>query len=416
MEETVLGRRDVQRVSADYIDAAAFLVSTHKNSLGQLSNPRDRRLLAAARNSLSDQLLAIHTLLNERNIEFDPQYLTTPFEMCGRAFVHTLSIIERSIESHQLKRHTSVLLDCLRATRSVVVQDVLFAVAVGESGDRGVDTRSILDAHLLRSTNIYDRIEYFVRRIKVAKVLFDDALQLLELDRSAKQVETIKRTIVFEPEYKQAGIQILSFFSDVVARKYPDMNVRVSIQQTGNLVTLLVETPGGEVEKIEHELNQYGLVVAGVTPPEKYFTNATDILQLKHKLEMAQLEIRHTSQLLQGERHAFSSRIGSLENEVRFLQKFLDKTQYENEQTAATLRTLAVRQTDEVRKALDRIAMLLSSDGEIQQQKLQEEVIALATKSPTVIGVLIELFVKGSIQGAAGNYLYTALQALNKIV
>ena len=43
----------------------------------------------------------------------------------------------------------------------------------------------------------------------------------------------IKRSITFPPEFKEAGVAILSYFSHVLAVKYPDTNVGVTIEKLG---------------------------------------------------------------------------------------------------------------------------------------------------------------------------------------
>src|SRR5262249_18064385 len=63
------------------------------------------------------------------------------------------------------------------------------------------------------------------------------------LKHSAREdLPAIERAIEFPPEYKQAGIGILSYFSEVLAKKYPNEDIRVSILQAGNKVTLRIET------------------------------------------------------------------------------------------------------------------------------------------------------------------------------
>ena len=85
---------------------------------------------------------------------------------------------------------------------------------------------------------------------------------------------SFERSIEFEPEVRQAGISILSFFAEVVENEYSGQSVKAGIMQNGNAVTLRVETPEGELLKeVEKMLNQYGLAVMGKAPIDTVSSN-----------------------------------------------------------------------------------------------------------------------------------------------
>jgi len=86
-------------------------------------------------------------------------------------------------------------------------------------------------------------------------------LEKLVLSSANEDSEFIMREIAFEPQHRQAGISILSYFSRVVENRYPDINVKVRIEQDNDLIRLVIETPTGEKEVIEKLLGSYGEVV-----------------------------------------------------------------------------------------------------------------------------------------------------------
>ena len=121
----------------------------------------------------------------------------------------------------------------------------------------------------------------WVQRIYAARELLREAVKL-DSDDLKSTIQSFTRTIVFEPQYRQAGISVLSYFGEVLQSKYPDTEVLVRIEQTGSTVTLIVESAAGEIERIERELNQYGLVVEGRLPPSALLPDPIDAMRLQH--------------------------------------------------------------------------------------------------------------------------------------
>src|ERR1043165_5419012 len=165
-------------------------------------------------------------------------------------------------------------------------------------------------------------------RTGVIKRLIADAVATLGLDLNTRRHAEIRRSISFPPALKQAAISVLSYFGEIVQHRYPDMDVGVTIEQARDRVTLIVTTPHGTEERIERELDSYGQVVTGETTPEIYLGNTHAAAALRHKLEIAALELRQTKQLMDSERMQYGARIGALEADVRFLRNLLERTAY----------------------------------------------------------------------------------------
>jgi hypothetical protein len=142
---------------------------------------------------------------------------------------------------------------------------------------------------------------------------------LLARESNVNVASVLERSIVFPPEYKQAGVAILSYFSEVVAKKYPNEDVQISILQNGNNVTLRVETREGKIEKIEKTLEQYGLVVTGKMAIDKFTDDRELIRDLKTRLEVTSLELRLRQESHLELKSGYEKRIGSLEEQVQGL-------------------------------------------------------------------------------------------------
>jgi transcriptional regulator with XRE-family HTH domain len=108
----------------------------------------------------------------------------------------------------------------------------------------------------------------------------------------------VERSIEFPPEYWEAGTSILSYFSRVLRVKYPSQKIKVRIEQEDLRLRMIIDTPTGEKEKIEKTLEEYGLVVTGKILPESFLSDPFEAMALKNKLEIADLELRQTRQLL----------------------------------------------------------------------------------------------------------------------
>ncbi|MCP4402814.1 MAG: hypothetical protein GY801_36615 [bacterium] len=110
--------------------------------------------------------------------------------------------------------------------------------------------------------------------------------------------DTIIHSIEFPPEYKEAGISILSYFSTILNQKYVDIKVKVQIIQDGLKVKMIIETEEGACEQIEKTLEEYGLVVRGHMRPYEFLSDPSQIWELKNQLKLAQSQIESKQELL----------------------------------------------------------------------------------------------------------------------
>ena len=247
-------------------------------------------------------------------------------------------------------------------------------------------------------------------RVLLVETLIRMGAMEARIDAEAQATE-IRRSISFPPAQKQAAIGVLSYFGEVVARRYPDINVGVTIEQTRERVTLIVQTPQGTEERIEQELESYGRVVTGELSPEAYLNDATAAMALRHKLEIAALEVRQTKQLLESERLQFGARITTLEDHVHFLRTLLSREHNDVHMLAAAIRSVVDAVDPVARAALQRFIQTIESEAAVSKEAT-DEFIEAARKDRSIISLLQELLLKGAVQGAAGNYLFNFLQAV----
>lgn len=258
----------------------------------------------------------------------------------------------------------------------------------------------------------YDQIHMYIARIIIARNILVNIAELLSIKLS-KSSEKIIRSINFPPELKQACIGILSYFSHVLSVKYPEQDVGVKIEQLGNKVILIVDTPEGEKERIEKDLSDYGLVVIGELAPEQFLRDPFEVLRLKQKLEIAALELRQTKELLYNERGHFNSRIESLEEEARNLWRLLDAQQHDKNELISIFKNLYLYANESSRKNLETLIAAVERESiERDKKEIKEIIESIKANDKGLWAYFEELIIKGAIQGTAGNVLYAFLQSI----
>jgi hypothetical protein len=157
----------------------------------------------------------------------------------------------------------------------------------------------------------------------IAIIFFSQEKELFVVDEipTIQQQSAVERSIEFEPEYYQAGVGILSYFGEVLRQNYPNVNAKVRIEQDGNIVRMHVESPTGDIEIVERELEKYALVISNQAAPETLFENKAYIMRLEHKLEVTKLEVKQANDMLQLTRDLTSQRVNNLEQEVSTLRQ-----------------------------------------------------------------------------------------------
>jgi len=128
----------------------------------------------------------------------------------------------------------------------------------------------------------------------------DNQLSIIELEEKKELRDNIvlDKFIEFPPEFYQAGLGILSYFSQYLHKNYPDENAKVKIEQSGKFVRLVVESKDGNTEIIERALTEYELIVAGDRCPEDFTNNKELILELKSELRIAQVRLETQNDII----------------------------------------------------------------------------------------------------------------------
>lgn len=156
------------------------------------------------------------------------------------------------------------------------------------------------DQHLdeLKNIELLDQKNPFLVLYVTSKENNDLAIIELESLSNLKDNVILDKFIEFPPEYYQAGLGILNYFSSYLRKNYPNDNATVKIEQSGQSIRLTVISEDGNTEVIEKALTEYELIVSGERSPEDFARNKELILELKNELRFAQVRIESQQDII----------------------------------------------------------------------------------------------------------------------
>jgi hypothetical protein len=270
-------------------------------------------------------------------------------------------------------------------------------------------TKEAVDKHLVEFSNGQPKVLLLYTRLLIAK----DMLEAIGKDVVNNRFEELVREVKFPPEYQQAGISLLNYFSVILEKTLPNTDIPISVEQSKDKVIMTLKLPEGAKDKVIELLATYGKVIKGEMRPEDILKNPNDILAFKYKKDIAEMEVRHTKELLYSERAHTSQRIEFLESEVTKLYKIvadnLSSTQNMAHNLLALLKSNISNDDKNVATLID---ALIRTAEQKDEATAQEILVTLQREEPWVYEKFKELIIKGAIAGASGNYLYSWLQAL----
>lgn len=234
--------------------------------------------------------------------------------------------------------------------------------------------------------------------LRIDKAIKDNNFDFVQLSKS----------ITFEPHQASAGLSILSYFNEFLHQKYSGIKAKVSIEQTGNKVCLIVETSSGDVEKIEKSLHEFGLVVVGEKAPSEVLKSNLDVERLQMKLDMAAMELKHSEKLLtlyQDDNKNYKSRILSLEEKMLELQRVICRSLTQSQEH------LSLQLSNHYDLPQSLINLLESNLNEnisgVACQRIEDEVRKHVTDKSKAMS--LQQLAENALYGVAGNSLYALI-------
>ncbi len=195
------------------------------------------------------------------------------------------------------------------------------------------------------------------------------------------------RELSFPPEYKEAAISILSYFSRIIEQKYPSIDAKISIAQHGMNVTLTIESDEGELEVVERALTEYGQVVIGQLSPQEFLSDPLAIVELNNRLEIARLELRLKEQSFISHIKQQDGRIASLESQLSKMLTIVGSQLGAVSDLAETISHIAnaERISPSVAKAVVALTSIVSlSHSEENERKLRDSLDKIRADAPNL--------------------------------
>ena len=179
---------------------------------------------------------------------------------------------------------------------------------------------------------------------------------------------------------------------------------------------MTISLPNGKTEIISKALQDYGMVITGKLDPHSLLDNEVHVLALKHKLELAKIEIKHTQELMYTERHQYEKRIGYLEQEVkRFHSIFASNLNRDPSITdlIETLKSIHTENNTVIHKLIDILDREITEEDEDDFKQVISE---LKVKEPALFGAVYDKIIYGTLTSTAGSYLFNWLNAISSSV
>jgi hypothetical protein len=257
-------------------------------------------------------------------------------------------------------------------------------------------------------------------------------LQLTAHSSTGKQqVERIIRTIEFPSEYYHSGITILSYFATVLHHKKLSEDAKISIEQDGRIIRLIIESSSGERELIERTLDTYALVVTGKRSIEELTTDPYEIMELRSQLRVAYAQLHNQRDLIEFSK----AEIGYLKTEAAEAKTSLAQIEKRAEAQSSRFFSLleglishsadistafqqlveqvTVQQNTSLADALKSLREMVEHGlSERDREEFMQKIEIIRSEDPSVFTKVFDVLIKGGISGATGNYLYSWLQAL----
>jgi chromosome segregation ATPase len=205
--------------------------------------------------------------------------------------------------------------------------------------------------------------------------------------------------------------------------------VKVSIEQNGLIVSLVIESPTGQREQVQRTLEDYALVVTGRQPIETLTTDPYEIAELKSQLSLANVQIETHRALLA----AKTSEVSDVRAEVRETKAALQRVEQRADEDRARFLTIfeglvsqntslatgfkelaeqaARAQHSALAGALENLYKVVERGvREEDRDEVIQNLTTIRQQDPGVFKRVSDILVSGAISGAAGNYLYAWLQ------
>ncbi|WP_305986451.1 hypothetical protein [Roseibium sp. MMSF_3544] len=259
-----------------------------------------------------------------------------------------------------------------------------------------------------------DQARYF---LKIAHEILDKIDDISDFSNDSPYRSRIVRTIKPKPEHEQIVSSVLNYFSRILKMKGISENVKIKTESKGGEILFVVEFDPCNATVIDKMFYDYGDVVSGKMLPGDLFDSSAHALELKNKLEITELELKQTTQILHLEREGTSARISDLESEVEWLRKTFEKSIHQSDKLSEEIAKIAKQSSSSVRKNFD-IILRRTENGlsESDRSLVERELVELAKREPKALKLLktvIEKSVVSASSSQLGRWIDSVMRSIS---
>jgi len=216
---------------------------------------------------------------------------------------------------------------------------------------------------------------------------------------------------------------ILSHFNAVLRTKYPDLNVKIRIEQDDLIVRMVIDTVEGTREIVEEALDRYMEIVRGNERVEDLLPDATAALEMRHVLQMMRMTIEHQRDIIQLQRREIdqagdrelrqSGQFLAIMNNQQYLLTHVGDTIASARDDAREWRELIVEEIKTASTELKHALLVIDHVVERQHVQSETEVRAaldrIADERPGFLEKIHAKIRDAALSGVVGNSFYSFL-------
>ena len=205
--------------------------------------------------------------------------------------------------------------------------------------------------------------------------------------------------------------------------KYSDTPVKVSIQQNGLEIKMIIETPEGKKEEILKTLHEYGLVISGQMRPEDFLASEIQIMELRQQLRISMLQLENKKELIALQSRNYDQALQRLDNLERNHEKLLSlvgqaffESHYVNSKLIQTLDQLSDRHSEELKEALTVLKLkILNGLNADDALEVKQSLSGIQSEDKNLFESIKD-FALSTISSTTGSYLYEWILAVTSVL
>jgi predicted RNA-binding Zn ribbon-like protein len=221
----------------------------------------------------------------------------------------------------------------------------------------------------------------------------------------------IVRTVTVKEAWNPAALSLLDFLYTYLQWKHADKDIRVSVEQSHEGLTVAITVPEALHDAVEASLEAYSLALRQKIPLSDLVSNKTHLIVFKQRLDLSVLELG-----LHGEESLGANPMEAMtaqSRDVFALHAAVGESLSAVSQLRTIVKELLSSEKGKAKEALEVLAKRLEGVLAAEHEaEVKQALSALQAEEPDVFEQIRNLINQGSVSGKAGDYLYGWISAI----